>query len=108
MIHPRSILLVLLVALVVQLSSAAPPTTRPIPNVVTLNQLVNLYDPVPFDHKTHARMAGMWNGCQTCHHRTPLATTRPIATTHRQEDSDTLPACKSCHEISSTTASLRI
>jgi len=78
----------------------AAPTTLPIPNVVNLKELVNLYDPVPFDHKSHAQMAAMWDGCQTCHHRTPVASTRPAPATHTQNDSAQIPACKSCHEIS--------
>jgi hypothetical protein len=60
---------------------------------------------VPFDHKTHAKMAAMWDGCTTCHHRSPETTTRAtVATTlpvdlHTQESSAVVPACKSCHAI---------
>jgi hypothetical protein len=72
------------------------------PDVVVLKELVNLYDPVPFDHKGHAQMADMWQGCQTCHHRPPTTqpATRPVEvaiTTHTQADAATIPACKSCH-----------
>jgi len=56
------------------------------PKVVILNELENLYLPVPFDHAGHAKMAGMTTGCATCHHYTPKGTTHP--------------ACKSCHDIS--------
>ncbi len=59
------------------------PATSPTnfgPDTVILKELVNLYDPVPFDHKTHAKMAEMWDGCTTCHHRTPQAATQPSTT----------------------------
>jgi hypothetical protein len=74
------------------------------PDVVMLKELVNLYEPVPFDHKSHAGMAQMWEGCMTCHHRPPSATTRPasslIGAPKTQEASAGVPACKSCHEVS--------
>lgn len=74
------------------------------PDVVVLRELVNLYDPVPFDHRGHAQMAEMWQGCVTCHHRSPAPTTQPAAASpaeHRaQSDSSAIPACKSCHEAS--------
>ena len=57
------------------------------PEVVILNELEKAYLPVPFDHKGHARMAEMAQGCVTCHHYTPEG---------RQH-----PACKTCHDISS-------
>ena len=41
------------------------------PKVVILNELENEYEPVPFDHLAHARMAQMWSGCETCHHYSP-------------------------------------
>jgi hypothetical protein len=44
------------------------------PDVVILRELENMYEPVPFEHKSHAKMAQMWNGCVTCHHRSPQTT----------------------------------
>lgn len=41
------------------------------PDVVVLDELVDQYDPVPFNHRGHAKMAEMWEGCVTCHHHTP-------------------------------------
>jgi len=55
------------------------------PNVVILNELEDLYLPVPFDHKGHADMAEMTQGCVVCHHYVPDGTEHP--------------ECKSCHEI---------
>lgn len=81
-------------------------TTRPTdmgPDVVILKELVNMYQPVPFDHRTHARMAEMWDGCVTCHHRSPLPTTMPANSVpvdqRTQEASAKIPACKSCHAV---------
>jgi len=54
------------------------------PSVVILNELENVYLPVPFDHAGHAEMAQMSGGCVTCHHHSP-------------GDSEH-PACKTCHE----------
>jgi hypothetical protein len=56
------------------------------PNVVIMNELEDLYLPVPFDHKGHAEMAEMTRGCSVCHHYTPEGSRHP--------------ACKSCHEVS--------
>jgi hypothetical protein len=57
------------------------------PDVVILDELENLYLPVPFDHAGHAHMAAMTDGCAVCHHYTPEGTAHP--------------ACKNCHEIAS-------
>jgi hypothetical protein len=54
--------------------------------VVILGKLEDLYLPVPFDHRGHAEMAKMMDGCAVCHHYTPEGTAHP--------------ACKSCHETS--------
>jgi hypothetical protein len=56
------------------------------PDVVILDELENLYLPVPFDHRGHADMAAMTEGCAVCHHYTPEGSAHP--------------ACKSCHETS--------
>ena len=55
------------------------------PDVIILDELEDAYLPVPFDHRGHARMAEMANGCVTCHHYTP--------------EGQSHPACKSCHDI---------
>lgn len=57
-----------------------------VPDVVILDELEDLYLPVPFDHKGHAEMAEMMIGCKICHHYTPEGVEHP--------------ACKSCHEVS--------
>jgi hypothetical protein len=95
-----------------------PPT--PPPDVVMLDELVNVYEPVPFDHKSHAAMAEMWQGCETCHHRTPAAATErgtaaaatqaaPFARGAKtQADAADVPACRECHAIASAAADVRM
>lgn len=52
------------------------------PGTVVLSELENLYEPVSFNHRVHAQMASLDNGCVSCHHASPA---------------DTYPACKACH-----------
>ena len=87
-------------------AAAAKPTTAP--DVVVLSELKDRYEAVPFDHKSHASMAQMWDGCVTCHHRKPDPTTQPVAITSAttQADSAAVPACKSCHQVSAEKADL--
>jgi hypothetical protein len=56
------------------------------PDIVIMDELESAYMPVPFDHKGHAAMAEMTQGCATCHHRTPIG--------------EQPPACKTCHDAS--------
>jgi hypothetical protein len=81
------------------------------PDLVVLKELTNLYQPVPFDHKTHAQMGEMWDGCTTCHHRTP--STQPSLENleidhHDQNQSARMPACKSCHAATVEAAEIRM
>ena len=74
------------------------------PDVILMGQLVDLYEPVPFEHRVHAEMAEMWDGCVTCHHRSPDPTTRPVNAlvpgfVHAQDESAAVPACRSCHPV---------
>jgi hypothetical protein len=55
------------------------------PDVVILDELQDAYLPVPFDHKGHADMAEMTQGCVLCHHYTPKGQQHP--------------ACKTCHDV---------
>ena len=65
---------------------------QPAPDVVILDELADAYLPVPFDHKGHAEMAEMGEGCVTCHHYTPAGQQHP--------------ACKTCHDISADMADI--
>lgn len=62
------------------------------PDVVVLNQLEDAYLPVPFDHKGHADMAEMTEGCVICHHHTP--------------EGEEHPACRTCHPVSDAEADI--
>ena len=76
---------------------ATQPAEKP-PDVVVLKELEALYQPVPFDHRSHAKMAEMWGGCTTCHHRQPDAATRPLLT----------QACRTCHSREEKTAEMKM
>jgi hypothetical protein len=83
------------------------------PDVVMLEELVALYQPVPFDHKSHAKMAQMWDGCVTCHHRSPRPTTQPATAAaaiaaHTQDGAAAVPACRSCHLVAGKDAHIRM
>ena len=100
------------------------PSTQPLsygPDTVMLKELASLYEPVPFDHKNHAKMAQMWDGCVTCHHRTPQAATRPatqpatmptsataIMAHPDQANTASVPSCKSCHAVTANEADIRM
>ena len=114
------VLPLILLAIASLARGASVPTTSPTdlgPDVVILKELVTKYEPVPFDHKAHAMMAEMWDGCVTCHHRPPqveAGTTQPVQQLQtnggvkRQSDSETIPACKSCHAVAGEEVSLRM
>lgn len=63
------------------------------PSLVILDELENLYLPVPFDHRGHADMAQMTGGCSVCHHYTPEGLEHP--------------ACKTCHEVAALHVDIR-
>ena len=100
------------------------PTTDPAdlgPNVVMLKELADKYDPVPFEHRKHAKMAEMREACLVCHHRPPTAASQPVGTATAptpadtaplpahvtQADSAQTPACKSCHSIKDFDATIQ-
>lgn len=95
----------------------APPsaaTRSTAPDIVMLGELSKEYQPVPFDHKSHAAMTEMWDGCTTCHHRSPDMTTTQPAVLHpqgqrkNQDNAARIPACKECHDPSGTSTDLRM
>ena len=63
------------------------------PKIAVLGQLRDQYEPVKFNHKLHAEMVGMGQGCATCHHYSPAGK---------------FPPCRECHgEIPSNPQNLR-
>jgi hypothetical protein len=122
---PKFVILILAGALLVLMVLARarggqtePATTQTAPlgpDVVVLKDLVAQYEPVPFDHRSHAAMAQMAGGCTTCHHRPPHPATEPSSqpalvenVVHTQDDAATIPACKSCHRLSEQAATIRM
>jgi Ni/Fe-hydrogenase subunit HybB-like protein len=63
------------------------------PRIVILDELEDIYLPVPFDHEGHANMARMAGGCALCHHYTPEGLEHP--------------ACKTCHEAAAGQGDIR-
>lgn len=61
------------------------------PDVIFLDQLVGLYEPVYFPHKLHADMEKMGEGCAVCHHHNPPGR---------------ILACRECHGGPSNPANL--
>lgn len=62
------------------------------PDVAILDQISDMYSPVRFDHKHHAEMVGMGQGCEQCHHYSPEGR---------------IPPCRECHgKIASETQDL--
>jgi hypothetical protein len=64
------------------------------PDVVVIDQLADLYEPVVFAHQLHATMANMNGGCENCH--------------HYSETSGEIPPCRSCHDAERTEVDLRM
>lgn len=52
------------------------------PDSILLDELASEHLPILFDHKPHAKMAGMSDNCGTCHHYSPEGE---------------IPPCRSCH-----------
>jgi hypothetical protein len=61
------------------------------PDVMVIDELVSLYEPVVFAHKLHAEMSNMGQGCGQCHHYSLP---------------DKVPACTECHRTEVGTASM--
>ncbi|PJA29769.1 MAG: hypothetical protein CO189_01390 [candidate division Zixibacteria bacterium CG_4_9_14_3_um_filter_46_8] len=58
------------------------------PNSVLLDQLVNEYGAVHFDHRNHAKMTTMNGGCGTCHHYSPEGHILPCNECHKSGETD--------------------
>ncbi|MCC7017856.1 MAG: cytochrome c3 family protein, partial [Rhodospirillales bacterium] len=85
------------------------------PDVVLLNRLEDRFEPVPFDHRGHARMAQMSDGCVTCHHHPPHPgedSHRPVTTQADgqplQAEAGDIPRCESCHPVQQEKVTLRL
>ncbi|HEX9750972.1 MAG TPA: cytochrome c3 family protein [candidate division Zixibacteria bacterium] len=73
--------------------STAPHDAAEGPASILLDKLVDLYEPVQFNHLAHANMSGMGGDCATCHHYSPPGR---------------IPPCSECHEASRTEDNLRM
>lgn len=52
------------------------------PSIIVLGQPGNMYEPVTFDHRSHAGMGSMGDGCSSCHHYTPAGHVPPCTECH--------------------------
>lgn len=74
---------------VVHAAPAAPGTA---PDVVLIDQLAELYQPVVFDHRVHAAMSEIEGGCVNCHHFEPTE--------------GSVQPCRACHSPQRTAGTL--
>jgi hypothetical protein len=58
------------------------------PSTAILGQLQDIYKPVKFNHKLHADMVGMGQGCVTCHHYSPPGKFPPCRECHGDKSSN--------------------
>ena len=80
-----------------------------IPDIIKISSLENIFHPVHFDHKLHADMTRMGEGCNTCHHHGSEGLYQPCAHCHVAEEKNasmTMPTingayhrnCLNCHQ----------
>jgi len=83
--------------------------TDNIPDKIEIGTLENIFEPVHFDHKLHADMTAMGEGCNTCHHHGSEGVYEPCADCHvsgEENASMTMPTingayhrnCLNCHQ----------
>ena len=65
--------------------SAAKHNVSEAPDSMLLDKLVDQYSAVHFNHKIHAQMSDMYNGCETCHHYSPAGHIPPCSKCHGGE-----------------------
>ena len=72
------------------------------PDVVELGVLVNLYDPVTFDHTMHEEVTS----CSNCHHQTKGLTVEDEKCLQCHKESDTAEevTCGACHPVNPVSA----
>jgi len=58
------------------------------PDIRILDQIEDTEPPVRFNHKAHAEMVGMGNGCGTCHHYSPVGAYPPCSECHEKTPSN--------------------
>ena len=100
-----TLLLMVCLAFVQGQSNQTPPE---IPGKIQIDRLENIFKPVDFDHRLHAEMAVMGEGCVTCHHHAEDEIYAPCGDCHlevEEEASLAMPTlngayhrnCLNCH-----------
>ncbi len=101
-------LLVLLIGISVCFSQTAE-TKVEAPDKIEIGLLENIFEPVHFDHKLHADMTKMGEGCNTCHHHGSEGVFEPCADCHTSDEENasiSMPTingayhrnCLNCHQ----------
>jgi len=83
--------------------------TDKVPDIIEIGALENIFKPVQFDHKLHADMTSMGEGCNTCHHHGSEGVYEPCADCHVSDEKNasmTMPTingayhrnCLNCHQ----------
>lgn len=75
-----------------------PPTTpafrEPGPDVAVIDDLVDHYGPVVFDHRLHEQMSEITGDCSNCHHESPT--------------NESITGCAQCHPLKRDQTNLRV
>lgn len=104
----RACLLVLLISFVA-LPGQTEFNQQDIPATIEIGILENIFKPVQFDHKLHADMTNMGEGCNTCHHHGSEGVYEPCADCHARNEENasmSMPTingayhrnCLNCHQ----------
>jgi hypothetical protein len=104
-----NLLLLLLGLCFATLPAQSPADHSQIPDHIVIGTLENIFKPVQFDHKLHADMTVMGDGCTTCHHHGEEDVFEPCADCHMTEEDNAsleMPtlngayhrSCLNCHQ----------
>jgi len=85
------------------LATATVSRSQEIPDVIMLNSLASLYEPVRFDHARHIKVM---RDCGACHHHTIGAPSddRNCGRCHQSMEPKPAVACRQCHAANPFTA----
>ena len=93
--HEGKIIIVSTITAILLFGSSLYPSASEVPEIIELDALGNIYEPVTFDHAMHTDMAS----CAECHHHTtgmPAEDARCVRCHEAGGQADEI-ACTSCH-----------
>jgi hypothetical protein len=76
---------------------------KAVPDTISLDALVQLYDAVKFDHSKHINLV---KDCEQCHHHTTgtLVTDKNCVRCHKNSGATAVVACRGCHAVQTFSA----